>query len=94
MFVLICFNIALLLLWFRNSIIHYTGQLAKDTKEDLKALVVSNDVGGLGINKEEKMFKEKLTSDFSSILNQFQQAQRYFTVAFKIIMDTIVISDL
>lgn len=62
-----------------NSIIHYTGQLAKDTKEDLKALIVSNDVGGLGINKEEKMFKEKLTSDFSAILNQFQQAQRTAT---------------
>jgi len=57
-----------------NSIIHYTGQLAKDTKEDLKALGVNNDISG--VNKEEKMFKEKLTSDFSSILNQFQTAQR------------------
>jgi len=62
-----------------NSIIHYTGQLAKDTKEDLKALTVSNDISGVGVNKEEKMFKEKLTSDFSSILNQFQQSQRTAT---------------
>jgi len=60
------------LIFDRHKITHYTGQLAKDTNEDLKELNKFN----LNDQRELKLKREKLTSDFSAVLNSFQNIQR------------------
>jgi len=55
-----------------HKITHYTGQLAKDTNEDLKELNKFN----LNDQRQLKLQREKLTSEFSSVLNSFQNIQR------------------
>jgi t-SNARE complex subunit (syntaxin) len=55
-----------------NDVTHYTGQLAKDTSEDLKDL----NKFPVGDQRQLKLQREKLTSDFSTVLNSFQQIQR------------------
>jgi len=49
---------------------HYTGQLARDTAQQLKSL------GELqGLDAREKMQKERLQDDFTRALNSFQKIQ-------------------
>jgi len=55
-----------------HKITHYTGQLAKDTNEELKELNKFN----LNDQRQLKLQREKLTSDFSAVLNSFQNIQR------------------
>jgi len=55
-----------------NDVTHYTGQLAKDTSEDLKEL----NKFPVGDQKQLKLKREKITSDFSTVLNAFQNTQR------------------
>jgi hypothetical protein len=65
-----CYNL-IEMTCFRQSLTHYTGQLAQDTKNDLKGLASE------GQTKSERLMREKLMSDFTSVLNSFQQVQRY-----------------
>lgn len=58
---------------FRHKITHYTGQLAKDTNGELKELNKFN----LNDQRQLKLQREKLTSDFSAVLNSFQNIQRF-----------------
>ncbi|XP_021952434.1 syntaxin-7 isoform X1 [Folsomia candida] len=55
-----------------HKITHYTGQLAKDTNGELKELNKFN----LNDQRQLKLQREKLTSDFSAVLNSFQNIQR------------------
>jgi len=60
-----------------HKITHYTGQLAKDTNEDLKELNKFNlNSAGISDQRQIKLQREKLTAEFSSVLNSFQTIQR------------------
>ncbi len=58
---------------FRHQIQHYTGQLAKDTSKHLRDLNASPSVSE---NRQWRLQKERLHSDFTKALNNFQGAQR------------------
>jgi len=55
-----------------HKITHFTGVLAKDTSADLKELNKFN----LSEQQQLKIQRDKLTQDFSSVLNSFQSIQR------------------
>jgi len=56
-----------------HQIQHYTGQLAKDTAKHLGEL---NSSSAVGDNRQWRLQKERLHSDFTKALNSFQGAQR------------------
>ena len=56
-----------------HQIQHYTGQLAKDTAKHLGDL---NSSSAVGDNRQWRLQKERLHSDFTKALNSFQGAQR------------------
>jgi hypothetical protein len=58
---------------FSHKIQHYSGQLAKDTSKHLQDLNASPAVAD---NRQWRLQKERLHSDFTKALNNFQAAQR------------------
>lgn len=56
-----------------HQIQHYTGQLAKDTAKHLGEL---NSSSAVADNRQWRLQKERLHSDFTKALNSFQGAQR------------------
>lgn len=59
-----------------DEVQHYTNQLAKDTNKMLKDLNSIPPPFSPSDQKQQKIAKERLTSEFSSALNQFQRVQR------------------
>ncbi|KAK2143181.1 hypothetical protein LSH36_871g01040 [Paralvinella palmiformis] len=59
-----------------HQIQHYTGQLAKEANRSLKDLAHLPPPSQQSDQRQWKMQKERLTSEFTSILNSFQAAQR------------------
>jgi len=59
-----------------HQIQHYTQQQAKDTTRDLKKLSQLPAAGNQSEQRQRKMQKERLMSDFTASLNNFQAAQR------------------
>ncbi|XP_077991350.1 syntaxin-12-like isoform X2 [Glandiceps talaboti] len=55
---------------------HYTNQLAKDTNRYLKDLQSLPPAVSESDQRQRKMQKERLTSEFTSVLNNFQAIQR------------------
>ena len=65
-----------------HHIQHYTGQLAKETTNQLRELNVISTSGGPGTEQRQwRLQRERLHSDLTKALNTFQNAQR--TVAQK-----------
>ncbi|XP_038057636.1 syntaxin-7-like [Patiria miniata] len=59
-----------------DEVQHYTNQLAKDTNRMLKDLNNAPASVSQSDQRQQRMQKERFTSDFSAALNQFQRAQR------------------
>lgn len=59
-----------------HDIQHYTNQLAKDTSELLKKMQKLPPSGDMTEQRQRKIQKERLVSDFGTILNTFQQTQK------------------
>lgn len=59
-----------------HQIQHYTNQLAKETNQKLKDLVALPQPTVPSEQKQQKMQRERLMNDFTSVLNNFQAAQR------------------
>ncbi|GFT09456.1 syntaxin-7 [Nephila pilipes] len=59
-----------------HQVQHYTNQLVKDTNNFLKELSLLPNPPNLSDQKKRKILKEKLTSQFSEALKNFQLAQR------------------
>ncbi|GFQ79887.1 syntaxin-7, partial [Trichonephila clavata] len=59
-----------------HQVQHYTNQLVKDTNNYLKELSLLPNPPNLSDQKQRKILKERLTSQFSEALKNFQLAQR------------------
>ncbi|XP_038057630.1 syntaxin-7-like isoform X2 [Patiria miniata] len=59
-----------------DEVQHYTNQLAKDTNRMLKDLNNAPASVSQSDQRQQRMQKERFTSDFSAALNQFQRVQR------------------
>lgn len=59
-----------------HQVQHYTNQLVKDTNNHLKDLSLLPNPTSTSEQKQRKMLKERLTSQFSDALKNFQDAQR------------------
>uniref|UniRef100_A0A672FW75 Syntaxin 12, like n=1 Tax=Salarias fasciatus TaxID=181472 RepID=A0A672FW75_SALFA len=55
---------------------HYTNQLAKETNRNLKELNAVHPPPAPSEQRQQKLQKERLMSDFSAALNNFQELQR------------------
>lgn len=59
-----------------QQIQHYTNQLAKDTNKLIKDLAQMSSASSPSEQKQEKIQKERLLSEFTKALNKFQSVQR------------------
>ncbi|XP_033645168.1 syntaxin-7-like isoform X1 [Asterias rubens] len=59
-----------------DEVQHYTNQLAKDTNRMLKDLSSAPPPISPSDQRQQRMQKERFTSDFTAALNQFQRVQR------------------
>ncbi|XP_054153166.1 syntaxin-12-like isoform X2 [Oppia nitens] len=59
-----------------HEVQHYTNQLARDTNNSLKELAQLPQPTNVSEQKQRRMLKERLTSDFSEALKNFQVIQR------------------
>ena len=61
---------------FRHQLQHYTNQLAKDTNTNLKEISQLPQSANASDHKQRRMQRDRLTSDFSDVLRNFQVIQR------------------
>lgn len=61
---------------FRQELQHYTKQLVKDTAAHVQDLKRIPNPPTASESREWKLKRERLTEDFTTALNDFQQAQR------------------
>lgn len=60
-----------------HQVQHYTNQLVKDTNNHLKELQHIPNPSSISEQKQRKMLKDRLTSQFSDAVKNFQDAQRH-----------------